>query len=178
MEHPKQARRDLILERLVAMPQKILSLHGNDNITEFVLNDLCHQNCFNLKKAAYFVDNPDFNYFKGIAGYDVDQLYTKEPDRCWVDLSGFSDHMQQASFNQRVRRFSSHSIKQKELHEDKLLNSLADEFSFIKPQFHCWHLKNNNHGLLIYEHGNGATCSWKPEDLEQGTALLGFCPIF
>ena len=58
-----------ILNTLSKLPRKMLSLKGQENVTEFVLHELCHKNCFNLDKAAYFVDNPDFDCLKGMAGF-------------------------------------------------------------------------------------------------------------
>ena len=58
-----------ILDKLCHLPRKILSLHGHDNITELILHELCNEQCFNLEKAAYFIDNPDFDCFKGVAGH-------------------------------------------------------------------------------------------------------------
>ena len=69
MKHDGANNKNRILIHLSTLPQKILSLHGRADLAEFVLRDLCHERCFNLKKAAFFIDNPDFNHLKGIAGF-------------------------------------------------------------------------------------------------------------
>ena len=96
--------RDVYMFRhLSELPQKIVNLHGLENITEFVLHDLCHRSCFNLNKAAYFVDNPDFDCLKGIAGFHHDEVYPGED--IWFNPQAFSDHMESASFNKKFDSF-------------------------------------------------------------------------
>ena len=56
------------------LPRKMLQLHGLDNITDFVLHELCSKDCFNIPKAAYFVENPAFNCFKGVVGVSGTEL--------------------------------------------------------------------------------------------------------
>src|ERR1700691_4148672 len=103
MEHYEQLQRQCkMLSCLAALPKRILSLHGEDNVTEFVLHDLCHQDCFNLNKAAYFVDNPDFNCSKGVAGFSRDEPFN-ECEVIWSKADAFSEHMKKSAFNQRVR---------------------------------------------------------------------------
>ena len=51
-----------VLNTISRLPRKMLSLKNQENITEFVLHDLCNKKCFNLEKAAYFVDNPDLTH--------------------------------------------------------------------------------------------------------------------
>ena len=46
-------------------------------MSEFVLHDICNPNCFNLQKAAFLVDNPDFDCLKGVAGFSADEAYQK-----------------------------------------------------------------------------------------------------
>jgi hypothetical protein len=38
-------------------------------------------------------------------------------------------------------------------------------------------MKHDNHGLVIFEHGNGHT-HWDQKDLANGVNLLSLCPIF
>ena len=57
-------------ERLADLPKRMVPLYDLEaigNIPEFVLHDLCHEDCFNLKKAAFLVDNPDFDSLQGVA---------------------------------------------------------------------------------------------------------------
>lgn len=178
MEHKRSHTRTNIMERLLEVPRTMALLHGRENVTEFVLNQLCHPECFNFKRAAYFVDNPDFNYFKGVAGYNSDDICITHPELCWEDPDSFSKKMQAAAFNQKVRGFSTASPSLQKKSEKELIEYLSESLSLHDPGYHSWHLKNNNHGLLIFEHGNGIDRMWEKEDLEKGVYLLSFCPIF
>ena len=66
----------------------MLSCDNVENMIEFVLHCLCSEDCFNMPKAAYFVDNIDFNCLKGIAGYNHLEKY-KEPG-IWSKPENFS----------------------------------------------------------------------------------------
>jgi len=57
-----------LFKNLSSLPRMILVCNGCENIFELLLHDLCHPTCFNLKKVAYFVDNPDFDCLQGVAG--------------------------------------------------------------------------------------------------------------
>ncbi len=177
MEHKKGAQRSRIIEHVLDIPGKILSLHGQDNIAEFVLQTLCHDECFNLTKAAYFIDNPDFNHFQGIVGYSAQESFNHHPHSCWENPQAFGHHMKKAPFNQRVRGLQSLSPKKKDQHNDHLVKNIANELELINPQFCGLNLKNDNHGLFIFEEGAG-TGEWKTEDLKRALCLLGFCPVF
>ena len=63
-----------IVDNLRRLPRKMLQLHGRDNVTDFVLHELCSKNYFNIPKAAYFIDNPAFNCLKGIVGISTQEL--------------------------------------------------------------------------------------------------------
>lgn len=77
MEHTTMSpRHKQVLVCLSCLPHKMLSVHGLSNATEFVLHELCQSSCFNLKKAAYFVDNPDFDRLQGVAGFNKEEEYT------------------------------------------------------------------------------------------------------
>ena len=60
-----------LLQKLSHLPKKIVALEGLEHTPSFVLHELCNESAFNLSKAAFFIDNPDFNHFKGIAGFDA-----------------------------------------------------------------------------------------------------------
>jgi hypothetical protein len=165
-----------ILHYLSHLPKKILSLKGHANAPEFVLHELCNPNCFNLSKAAFFVDSPDFDHFKGVAGFVQTESYPLL-ETMWQDPTLFSQHMEQAPFNQKVRNFSHQSIKRRELDETTRLQELAQAFDFHWPVYHKWDLKHDNHGFLIYEN-NGRSLEGMEEYLNNSLYLFGFCPIF
>lgn len=158
------------------MPGKIVGLHGLENITEFVLHELASTHCFNFARAGYFVDNPDFNYFKGIAGYDVDHLFSKG-QAIWEDPAIFSSHMEKVPFNKLVRTLERSSPKKGSICEKEFVDDVAHELQFKDPGYFCWRMKHDNHGLIVFEKVNGQT-HWDSSDLENGAHLLSLCPVF
>lgn len=162
-----------ILSSLSNIPKKIVTLHGTENLSEFVLHELSRPQCFNLPRVAYFVDNPDFNYCKGVAGCCTKEEYGANSCK-WEAPEKFSDHMKQSSFNKKVRQINNVSSKNK---YDEVVRSIAQQLDIKNPHYHVFDLKNNNKGLLVYEHNpqNEAEIS---KHLQQGTALLSFCPVF
>ncbi len=164
-----------ILNHLTYLPRKILSLNDRENITEFVLHDLCGQDCFNLEKAAYFVDNPDFDCLKGVAGFSRVEAY---PDSCniWETPKAFSVHMSKAPFNQKVRNMYKESMKKSHKKDDVIASEIAQDLGFENHTFYSWDMKHYNHGILIFERENIN----KEHDkyLLNGISLLSFCPIF
>src|SRR6202042_1032184 len=93
-----------LLRCLSNLPKQILTLHSLDNVPEFVLHGLCSKDCFNLYKAAYFVDNPDFDCIRGIAGFSKDEGEL-EWNNIWDDPESFSLFTKSLPFNKRVRTF-------------------------------------------------------------------------
>ncbi len=161
---------------LSSMPGKIVSLHGRENITEFVLHDLASKSCFNLAKATYLVDNPDFDHLKGVAGYLHTQAF-EHGDAIWDSADTFSRHMEKAPFNKSVRSILKPSPKRGCLQADQVVEAVADELGMDNPKFFCWTMKHNNHGLFVYENMNGHA-EWQDDDLMNGLHLLSLCPVF
>jgi hypothetical protein len=152
----------------------MLSVHGNENTTEFVLHDLCNKDCLNIKKAAYFVDNPDFNCFKGVAGFNEAESY---PDnKSWDKPEHFTQFMKQCPFNQSVRNINGTSPHLTATDKQEFMNNLAQKLSFSQPHYFTWDMKHNNHGMLIFESNNPE--EEIEEDFVQTFCILGFCPIF
>jgi len=150
MESSKELEKQhRMLSWLSRLPRRILSLHGIDNVTEFVLHDLSHKECFDLSKVAYFVDNPDFNCTKGVAGFS-----RQEPgSSCdiWANPKDFSAQMKESQFNKRVRELSRCSVKKDgDLHEE-LAKEIAHDLQFDNYAFCSWDMKHDNHGFVLYE---------------------------
>lgn len=162
-----------IVRCLAGIPQKMLQLHGTENMSEFVLHELCDFNCFNFSKAAYFVNNPDFNCCKGIAGCCAQERYQNAGD-VWQKPANFSDHMASAAFNKKVRQM--HNVNVPHKIED-MVHSVAEQLGIKNPSYYSWELKHNNRGILVFEHSPENYEQVKPH-LSQGLSLLGFCPVF
>ena len=176
MEREKLLQRQYkMLSCLSGLPRRMLSLHGEENVTEFVLHDLCQQNVFNLTKAAYFVDNPDFNCTKGVAGYSRDNQL--DSYALWDDPKDFSERMRTAQFNQQVRQLAHCSLKKSgDQHEDHA-KELAERLGFENFAFCTWSMKHDNDGFVLYEKAD-VKDSFADEHIIDGLSLLSFCPIF
>lgn len=176
-------KRDDLLQRqhemltcLSHLPKKILALHDKDNVTEFVLHDLCHEHCFNLNRAAYFVDSPDFNCVKGVAGFCRSEAYAN-CESVWEKPEEFSVHMQSAPFNQRVRGISRCSIRKSEEKDEVLAQELARDLGFKNYDLCSWGMKHDNHGFVLLEKACHED-KFADEYVLDGLSLLSFCPVF
>lgn len=169
-----------LLHCLQCIPKKMVGLHNNpehehDNLSEFVLYDLCNESCFDITKAAYFVNNPDFHCLKGIAG-----ICRHEPGFCkgikdiWQEPKRYADYMNVSPFNKKVR-----SIQRAYVDSDVLtqnMGEIARELGLERPECVQWHMKYGNNGMLLFEHGSACDELIK-EYLPDTVYLLGFCPI-
>ncbi len=59
----------------------------------------------------------------------------------------------------------------------RAVQGMADQLAIHNPAYYVWQLKNDNHGLLIFD-GDQHNYEEVKSHLPQGVALLGFCPIF
>lgn len=166
-------KKHAILNCLSAIPQKVLSLHGTENMSEFVLHEICNPECFNLTKAAFLVDNPDFDCLKGVAGFSADEAYQKQP--IWDNPELFTDHMKKAAFNQKVRSIIKPSMRKSHKSEQETTQIVGDYLGLQKPSYCSWQMKHDNHGILIFE--QQLSCPVSPDILLNGACLLGFCPV-
>lgn len=177
MKHDeKPDKKQTVLIHLSLLPQKILSLHGRADLTEFVLSDLCQKRCFNLKKAAFFVDNPDFNCLKGIAGYSHQENPTV-CDQRWDHPERFMARIKESSFNRKVRELQLDSLTLSNASRQDIVNKIAGDLAIDNPQCAVLPMKHNNHGLLIFQKEDSAD-TFVDEHLSSGLAMLGFCPIY
>lgn len=174
MKRGNMSSRDYgILSRLSGIPHRIIDLHGTDNLSEFILHELSGSECFDLPRAAYFIDNPDFNCCKGIAGYCRNEECTSIECK-WKNPTHFSEHMKQANFNAKVRQINCISSGTQ---YEEMIKKLAQQLEINNLHFHVFNLKNNNKGFLLYEN-NPANEEVIAPHLSHGVALFSFCPIF
>lgn len=168
-------RHHQILKSITYLPQKILSLHGTDNVTEFVLHTLCNEECFNLSKAAYLIDNFDFNCLKGVAGFAKDEEYGSA-ESVWDNPKNFTEHMGSCKFNQQVRGINRPSSK-RNVAIERTVEDIASHLEMDNPSYYTWTLKYDNHGILLFEH-KSPELQGLDEEILRGLSLLGFCPVF
>lgn len=176
METPVSQRHHRLLTCLSCLPQKIVSVHGIDNVTEFVLHDLCVEPCFNLTKAAYFIDNPDFDCLKGVTGFAQEERYP-DFENTWNNPEKFTEHMKAAAFNQKVRSLNHCSLKHSGTTEEAMVQDVAQQLGIANPSLFTWDMKHGNRGVLIFQR--------PPQDPEptdeqllRGLYLLAFCPVY
>ena len=174
MGKDNQNRVQEVLVCVTSLPQNLIKLHGQENMPEFLLHNLCQKSCFNLSKAAYFVDNPDFNHLKGVAGFHHPESYEKNH---WQDPATFTKHMREAPFNQQVREVLLDSIKKNNHSEEEVVGELSKALGFEDLHYLSWPTKYNNHGLLLFE-SDQKEHDLIEEHLHSGLHLLGFCPVF
>jgi len=177
MEREELIRQNKILDCLSHLPKKILSLHGRENITEFVLHDLSHEQCFNLKKSAFFVNNPDFDCLKGVAGVAQEEI----PKGLWTDIwdqkEMFSTYMKNSPFNRKVRGFSECSLSRNKKPDIDIIVNVSRRLGIENPSFYSVDMKHDNHGLFIFEKYDEEN-TITDRCFLNGASLLGFCPIF
>ena len=113
-----------LLKCFTHLPEQILSLHDIDNVTEYVLHSLCVEDCLNLSKAAYFIDNPDFDCLKGVAGFNKqEETYTY--DVPLNDHNHFREHVSNCAFNKKVRDISAPSGRRANMAPERTVDFLA-----------------------------------------------------
>lgn len=172
---PLELKKQNIMHCLSCLPRKILKLHGRHNISEFVIHELGKKECFDFDRAAYIIDNPDFNWLKGVAGLYQDEIYHPQKD-LWVEIDEFTTHMEASPYNQQVRSFSKPSCVRNGDSDDQVVKKFAGELGFTNPSFYAWPMKHDNHGILLYEKIDEESCDCSY--LLEGLSLLGFCPVY
>lgn len=168
-------RQCALLKQLSSLPRKMVSIHGADKVADLVLHELCQPDCFNLVKAAYFVDNPDFDCFKGVSGLFRPELQEGHAVS-WQDHELFVASTFDLPFNKRVREINKQSYKRQSTRDQDIADQLASDLGFESHAFCSWDMKHANHGLFIYEKADFAAYPIE-EHLADGLSLLSFCPI-
>lgn len=172
----QEQRREQVLRCICSLPRLMTLIHGVDNMTEFLLHHLADSACFNFSRAAYLVDNPDFDMLKGVAGFHRLEAYQDQDH--WNKPEHFSKHMKDASFNRKVRAVGQKSHKREERAPEDLVSALAKEFELEQPLHKIWKMKYDNHGVLIFELKDQEDRELVEEHLEESLYLFGFSPVF
>lgn len=166
-----------ILRHLAQIPRKMLSVQGRENVASFVLYDLCHENGFNLHRAAYFVDNPDFNCFKGIAGVHKEEEHIHQ-NCCniWESPDHYTNLVASSDFNKTIRDIEHQSIERNKLGAKDVIHSLATDLQFKNPIYYTWPMRHENKGYFIFDRVNGELDELD-EHFNECIHLFSFCPI-
>lgn len=168
-------RQHALLHVLSGLPTKILSWYSLDYLPVFVLHEIACKDCFNLNKAAFLIDNPDFDLLKGVAGISREESYAGNSP-IWDDRDQFMAHMQRSTFNDKVRNHLQVSCKRQSKPDAELFGSIADELGMQNYNVCSWNMKHDNHGYLMYEKADhdDTACD---DYIIHGASMLGFCPI-
>lgn len=167
-------RKIMLLKKLSSLARNITQLPDNHNLIEFVLHELCHEDCFNLKKAAYLVDNEDFDCLHGIVGVDKSQPFSHS--NIWQVPDDFSTYMSSLLFNKKVKELQCKSNKCMSNQELGLIQQLSSELGIECPKYHIIPLKYDNKGILLYELASDADI--EENDFISGVSFLSLCPLF
>ena len=173
---PDMYRHAHIVDRLRRLPRKMLELHGRDNVPDFVLHELCRPDCFNIPKAAYFIDNPSFNCLKGVVGISNQELQGFE--NIWANPDQFIEKVAQSPFNQKVRSYTYESRKNKGHSHEEMAGIIAKELGLNNYGYYAWDMKHDNHGFLVCEKNSSQDDEHHEEVMVDGLCLLSFCPVY
>lgn len=170
-----QAQEGKLLQHLGNLRKMIVHNHELENLSDFVLHDICTGPVFNINKAAYFINNPDFNMLRGVTGYHKQEQQSSLHDR-WNNQKQFITSMKSSIFNQKVRNKLQESFEKGQISEQYMVRKLADYLEIENPAYHIWDLKHANHGLLIYE--PSLPLNHKQDYLLDSLYYLSFCPVY
>ena len=164
-------------DHLTALPRKILQHYEVGELPQIVLHQLCHPQCFSLKKAAFFIDNPDFDRFVGLAGFSHDECQYHQDD-VWASPEQFQQDMKSASFNNEVKNlfYGSLSCSGDELAHSKAVKEACSSLDIQNPNVFTWNMKHGNHGILVFETEEEVTEDTQ-KMLGEAASLLSFCPL-
>ncbi|HEV2916383.1 MAG TPA: hypothetical protein VGW78_01410 [Candidatus Babeliales bacterium] len=162
------------LQVLNYLPRRILELKDQPNKQEFIMHSLCNKDCFNIEKAAYFIDNPDFDCIKGVTGYSASEVYKGD---IWSNPKDFSDYMAQAIFNKKVRDIQGKSCTMHHESHEHALHEIANMLGIEKYNVCNIPIPHENHGYFIYELQKD-TGELDNELILNGISLLSFCPLY
>ena len=164
-----------IVDVVSKIPHKILKHNEIPGLAHLILHELAHDNAFGLKKAAYFVDNPDFDHFVGVAGFCKDECKHHQ-ENPWIEPQTFKQDMTQAQFNNDVRRVALQSFNKKHIdtHNFHDISQLGNDLGITNPSFFAWNMHHGNHGLLIFEPSKEISV-WRHSLLSNIAGLLSLC---
>jgi len=162
-----------LLVLLSKLPERIIAVHGLPNATEFILHALCKDSGLPIQRAAYFVDNPDFDWCKGVAGFACDEQ-ERTTEQMWSCPDDFTRAMQQSPFNQKVRSLSLESVGSHKIEE--LRERVKQELPLKNPACFRCNIKHDNIGILFVD--DAPDHKQVEEGIYDAVYFLGMCPVF
>lgn len=171
-----QMSENKLLQHLGNLRKMMIANHELENLSEFVLHDLCSGPCAHVEKAAYFVNNPDFHILRGVAGYHKQESAQQVQDR-WNNQQQFISYMQSSDFNKKVRKQEHVNFEKNHASAKYAADKLADFLEIENPAYHVWDLKHANHGLLVYQ-ASQEQHKQAHHYMLDSLYYLSFCPVF
>ena len=160
---------------LYDLSDRIIKNYDLHDLPTLVLHHVGHEESFGLKKAAYFIDNPDFNHFQGIAGFTTSECKLHHPT-LWKSPTSFNENKKTARFHKSVEQFADESLSKKsKISPESKLKKIAKELGLTSFDFFSWTLKYGNTAFLLFESGKKLSKQEK-ELLEHAVSYLSFCP--
>jgi hypothetical protein len=161
-----------LIENLSSLPHRILQNHHLEALSQMILHELSHDQCFGLKRAVYLVDNPDFDHLVGAAGFSCDECALHKKD-LWGSPESFVKDMKVAHFHNDVKTFIHHSLRKKDFDLNNAIEvkELGSFVGINNPQIVSWGMKHGNHGILMFESDKDIP-EWRRQMLQNSVALL------
>lgn len=152
---------------------RVTSNHDVESLPQMVLHEIGKS--FDLKTATYLIDNPDFDYLLGVAGYHQDERHDKE---VW-NSQEFRNFLQKAKFHNNVAKVSKGSLIRLNIDLDKSKDVLdiANNLGMQDPERFTWKMKFNNYGILLFEEGEKSISDWRYKLLKNAAYMLSFCAM-
>ena len=167
--------RQKLSDTLLHLPHRILKNYSCDNLSQIVLHYIAHPDCFDFRRAAFFIDNPDFDHLIGVAGYCTNEC-SCQLDELWKEPDLFNKETQRV-FDQEIRQHVASSVKRTaDFADSTYIKALGKKLGMKQPEFISWDMKHANHGLLVYEPRKKLD-EWQQFMLDKAVSFLGFCPI-
>lgn len=172
------AEHTIVLTCLSQLPKKIVQLIClNENhvhhVHELILREFSLPRCFNLERAAFFVDNPEFNCFKGVAGVSQQEKECCcDIDDVWGKPDYYGEQLRKSPFNCKVKGMESSSIVNSGK-EHECLETIAHDLQMKHSDYCKWPMRHGNYGFLLFEN-NGQD---KRALLDESVYLFSLCPL-
>lgn len=169
------ADQNKFLLNLLQLPQHILKNSHTSGMVDLILGHLASKECFNLKKAAYLLDNPEFNCTRGICGVETCGL-EEVIENPWNCVEEAINQVSNQEFNKKIKCFTTNSLKNKKgkpCSEEEIIEFGRKHLELENPMFIEWTGRHGNHGLLFCEPLESASLEEKMQFLKDTAVLLG-----
>lgn len=166
-----------LVSNLLQLPKHILRNAHAEDLPALILKKLASKKYFTLNKAAYFLDNPEFNVLKGIAGYDVNEDDDCDEVESLDDLQTKSIKFLSGDFHTSVKNARMNSFYANHKNEADIKTALTEfaqkTLATENPIIYQWHSKHGNHGLFFCDPKEHSLVTNRSHLLEFATNLLG-----